>query len=124
VEGGVEGGVVGGVVGGVIGGQLGGQLGGTGTKSVHWSQVQARTRVMPDYPEAASLLGLGEEKCTATISIDEKGKPTEVTVDGCSAEVHEETRCAALQWRYYPYKEGGKAQPASFKLAIAYKPKK
>jgi protein TonB len=124
VVGGVEGGVVGGVVGGVIGGQLGGQLGGTGTKAVHWSAVTAKSRSIPDYPEAARALGLGEETCVVKMQIDEKGKPTEVAVEKCSAAFHEETRRAALQWRFYPYKEGGKAMPASFTLTIKYQPKK
>ena len=35
---------------------LGGQLGGTGAKAVHWSQVQAKRRVPPKYPQAAREL--------------------------------------------------------------------
>jgi protein TonB len=122
VEGGVEGGVVGGVVGGEIGGVLGGQLGGTGTIAIHHSQVKVKRRVDPSYPEAARLLKLEKETCKAKLIIDEKGKPTEAEITGCSAVFHDGSRDAVLQWRFYPYIDNGRPVKATFTVALTYLP--
>ena len=66
---------------------------------------------------------MGEELCRATIVINEKGKPSEVTVEGCPSVFHGEVKRALMAWRFYPYKLGGKAMQARFVMPIRFKPK-
>ncbi len=121
VEGGVEGGVGGGVVGGQIGGVIGGQLGGTGTAvSTHYSKIKVKRQVAPRFPEAAKQLGFDNELCLATVIIDEKGKPTSVSVSKCPAVFHEELKEAMMKWQFYPYKTGGTAMSATFTQPIRF----
>jgi hypothetical protein len=121
VVGGVEGGVVGGVIGGVGGGVLGGELGGTGLRAVHHTQIKIKRQVQPVSPPAARELGLTEERCVATISVDEEGKPFDVKVDGCPAIFHEAVSKAALATRFYPYKVDGVAIRLSTKIGYTFK---
>lgn len=120
VEGGVVGGVVGGVIGGVLGGELGGQLGGTGVRAVHWSQVKAKRRVDPVFPEAAKALGLKEERCQVRLFIDEKGVPYDSDLEKCPKIFQENAKSAAMDWRFYPYKEEGVAKKTTFVLSFKF----
>jgi len=120
VEGGVEGGQVGGVVGGDLNGVLGGELGGTGVTPVHHSQVKIKNMVEPVYPEAAKALGLSDEVCEVRFVIDEAGKPTEVGVGKCSKVFHDALRVAAMKWKFYPCKAGGRAYKCSFVQNIRF----
>ena len=123
VEGGEEGGVEGGVVGGEKGGVIGGQLGGTGTSvSTHYSKVKPKRKVEPRYPQAATDLGMGVERCIANVVIDVKGKPKSVDVLNCPSVFHAEVKRAMMAWRFYPYKSGGTAMEANFKMPITFKP--
>jgi TonB family protein len=107
----------------VVGGVIGGTLGGTGTAvATHYSQVKPKRQVSPRYPQAASDLGLGEERCIAVVFIDKKGKPTKVDVERCSSVFHAEVKRALMSWRFYPYKTGGVATEATFKMPIRFKP--
>jgi len=120
VEGGVVGGTVGGVIGGVIGGELGGQLGGDGVRAVHWSQVKAKRRVEPRFPEAAKALGLKEERCNVRLYIDEEGVPYDINLDACPKVFQDEAKGAALKWRFYPYKDEGIARKTTFMLSFKF----
>jgi outer membrane biosynthesis protein TonB len=66
---------------------------------------------------------MGEELCKATIVIDEKGRPKEVSVVGCPSVFHAEVKRALMAWRFYPYKVGGRAMVARFVMPIRFKPK-
>jgi hypothetical protein len=118
-EGGVEGGVVGGVQGGVEGGVLGGQL--SGVKVFHHSELEKKKSVMPDYPEPARALNLGDQKCLARVFIDEEGVPYDVSVDACPKVFHDSTREALLKWRWYPPKDGKNKCKAQTTIAVIYK---
>jgi len=122
VEGGVEGGVVGGVIGGVEGGVVGGKLGG-GVKVFHHRDLEAKKRVQPRYPDAASEMNLGDQKCLARVFIDEKGKPYEVVVERCPKVFHAATKEAILKWRWYPPKDGKTKVKAQTVIGITYKMK-
>lgn len=122
VEGGVKDGVVGGVVGGVKDGVLGGQLGGTGVvKTVYWSEVQVKSRVIPAYPEAARQLGLKDERCITHIFINEQGEPFDVQFKACPELFKAAARDAAMQWRWYPLMDGGVPVKAQFDLNFQFK---
>lgn len=121
VEGGVKDGVAGGTVGGVKDGVLGGQLGGTGIKTVHWSEVQVKTRVKPKFPPAAVALGLKEEKCIVHIVVNENGEPADISFKACPELFREAAKEAALQWRWYPLTEGGQPIRAQFDINFVFK---
>jgi protein TonB len=122
---GVEGGVEGGVAGGVLGGKLGvpgGELGGQNeVRAVHWSEVQAKKRVSPVFPDAAKQLDIMEQRCQVRFFIDEKGVPYDVKLENCPAVFHDSALEAAWKWRFYPMKVDGQAVKAQFVLSIVYK---
>jgi len=95
-----------GVDGGVPGGDPDGEPGGTGTgtgpRVFHHRDLTARAQPPPRYPPAAQDLDLGEVRCKARVSIDERGRPYEVAVEHCPSVFHAETRRALLRWRWYP----------------------
>ncbi|MBM4368886.1 MAG: energy transducer TonB [Deltaproteobacteria bacterium] len=121
VEGGVKDGVAGGTVGGVKDGVLGGELGGTGIKTVHWSEVQVKTRVKPRFPEAAKQLGLKEEKCIVHIVVNEQGKASDVSFKACPELFREAAAEAARNWEWYPLTDGGQPIRAQFDISFVFK---
>jgi outer membrane biosynthesis protein TonB len=121
VEGGVVGGVVGGVQGGVVGGVIGGQLGGQPAKVIHHSEIQWKRKIEPVYPVAARGLGLGEQKCKVTLSIDEAGVPYDIKIDGCPKVFHESTSEGLLKWRAYPFKVNGQSIRVQSTILVNYR---
>jgi protein TonB len=119
VVGGQLGGVAGGVVGGVEGGVVGGQLG--GVRTFHHSELQVKRRVVPEYPEAAREMNLGDQDCKVRIFIDEEGVPYDVKFEACPKVFHDSARDAILKWRWYPAKVGGEKVKAQFLLNVKYK---
>jgi len=122
VEGGVKDGVVGGVVGGVKDGVLDGQLGGTGVvKSVYWTEVQIKSKVVPEFPEAARQLGLKNERCIVHLVIDEQGVPIDFQFKTCPELFKSAAKDAAMQWRFYPLIDNGAPVKAGFDLNFQFK---
>jgi TonB family protein len=78
--------------------------------------------VEPLYPKSARELKLPEARCLGHITIDAKGKPTNVSVTGCATVFHAATARALMQWRFYPARIDGKKVPASFVVPIRYRP--
>jgi outer membrane biosynthesis protein TonB len=99
----------------------GGVPGGTGVRTVHHSELQTKRRVLPDYPEAARDLGLGEQQCKVRVFIDAKGVPYDLRFEACPKVFQHTTEEAVLKWRWYPAKVDGKAVPAQFLLNVTYK---
>jgi outer membrane biosynthesis protein TonB len=124
-EGGVEGGVAGGVVGGVVGGEIGGQLGGQlgNVRVMHHSELEIKKQIMPDYPDAAKTLDLGDQRCLVKVSIDEEGVPFAADVSGCPQAFHESAKSAMMKWRWYPPKVGKERTKAQTTIGITYKMK-
>lgn len=120
VEGGVAGGVVGGVQGGVVGGVLGGQLGASGIKVVHHSQIDWKKEPAPTYPKAALGMGLGDQLCKTTITINTEGVPTDAKVDGCPPVFFEGTKSAVFAARAYPPKANGIKVPVQTVIVFRY----
>lgn len=118
-EGGVAGGVVGGVQGGIEGGKLGGQL--SGVRVFHHSELEVKKRVIPEYPEAARALQIGDQRCLAKVFIDEEGVPYEVVVEACPQPFHPDTKEAILKWRWYPPKDGKNRIKAQTTIGITFK---
>ncbi|HHO50657.1 MAG TPA: hypothetical protein ENK18_07220, partial [Deltaproteobacteria bacterium] len=121
VEGGVEGGVAGGVHGGVEGGVVGGT--GDGVRVFHHSELEAKKRVQPRYPDAARDLNLGTQRCKARVFIDESGVPYDVRVESCPQAFHPETKAALLKWRWYPPRDGRNKIKAQTIIAVTYQMK-
>jgi hypothetical protein len=119
---GVDGGDPDGVAGGLPGGQPGGFPGATGTGlvSFHHTELSVKRRVFPGYPDAALALSLGEQRCLADVSLDERGTPFDVTVTGCPAVFDGPTREALYQWRWYPPRVGSRAVQARTRIAVTY----
>lgn len=92
----------------------------SGPRAVHWSEVKAKTRVSPPFPEAARQLGLTEERCQLDLYIDEKGKVYDVKPKNCPKVFEEEALKAAWQWKFYPYKVDGRAEKATFTLTFKF----
>jgi TonB family protein len=54
-------------------------------------------------------------------TVNEKGVPTDVTADNCPKIFQQSALEAAWKWRFYPYKDNGVAQSATFVLDILFK---
>jgi outer membrane biosynthesis protein TonB len=124
-EGGVKDGVADGVVGGVKDGVVGGQLGAPQVKRVHWSELVVKTRPTikeDDYPEAAKALHLPETRCVVRITVDEKGVPTSVAPSSCPEIFQDAGVKVGMRYRFYPYKQDGKATSVYFDLTLNFKP--
>ena len=84
-------------------------------------KLVVRRRVEPVYPEAARALGLGEQRCLATVYIDEDGVPYDVDIAGCPAAFHPAAREALLAWRWYPPKSGKVRVRTQTAVGITYR---
>lgn len=86
------------------------------------ADVRVKRRVSPRYPDAAKSLNLPETRCIVTFSIDQKGRPEQVSIDGCPSVFHPALREAAFKWRFYPVKDGnGQPQAATFRLSTIFR---
>lgn len=86
------------------------------------ADVRVKRRVAPQYPEAARSLNLPETRCIVTFSIDPKGRPAQVQIDGCPAIFHAALEDAAWKWRFYPVKDAsGRPQAATFRLSTVFR---
>lgn len=100
-------------------GDLGG--GGGGVRAVHWSEIQVRTRVLPEIPAAMQQLGIAEANCVVRLQVDPSGTPESVTLKACPAYLQAAARDAAMQWRFYPLIEDGQAMTAAFDLRMVFR---
>lgn len=78
-------------------------------------QVQPLRVVTPDFPAAARALGVQSVRCTAEVTIDPRGVPRKVVVEGCPAELRPAVQEAMLRWRFAPAKVEGEAVEARFR---------
>lgn len=92
-----------------------------GPMAIHWTEVQAKRRVAPEYPDQARDMDLGEVSCKVLMTIDERGRTTGVQMKSCPAVFHKSAEQALMKWTFYPAKAGGKSVPAQFLLSIRYK---
>lgn len=90
--------------------------------TVHWSEVQTKVRVWPEYPAEAVALNLPETLCTVDIRIDPEGVPTQVVPMSCPEPFIDSAVSAAMKWRFYPVTVAGEGVPVRFVLTINYKP--
>jgi TonB family protein len=85
------------------------------------ADVQPKRRVRPSYPAAARALNITEARCLVRFVVDDKGRPTDVSVDGCPNVFHAEVLDAAWQWRFYPVRgASGEKSAATFTLALRF----
>ncbi len=105
---------IGGVVGGVLGATRN-EDGGSATspRTVHWSEVQAKSRVTP-----ASVGVSGD--CEVTLTIDTAGKTTKVEPTNCPEVFRASVHTAAMKSTWYPMKVNGVAVSARFKLKYKF----
>lgn len=87
----------------------------------HHSELEARRKTNPEYPESARALNIGEQRCLVTVYIDEEGTPYDASVANCPSAFHEESKAAILQWRWYPPKDGKSRVKAQTTIAINYR---
>lgn len=114
---------------GMVGGKRNGtgdepcdDCGGTGgVLTLHHTDVQVVRRVSPVYPEIARPLGLPTSRCKAMVTIDERGRPTRVTVSDCPEEFYDETVRSLMRWKFRPAKVEGMPTKAQFLLHVNYK---
>ena len=112
-----------------MGGVVGGELGGTGTtlggyKVMHHSDVEWKNRAIPDYPEAAREMNLGEVECRVRMFVDEKGMPNNIEFVACPKVFQDTTREAFFKSRWYPAKVDNAKTRAQFLLVYKYVPPK
>ncbi|MCO4743978.1 MAG: energy transducer TonB [Proteobacteria bacterium] len=93
----------------------------SGPMVLHHSEVQAKRRVAPDYPDQARDMDLGDVSCKVRVTINERGRPVAVGVEACPSVFHDSARKALMKWSFYPAKVGGETVPAQFMLNIRYK---
>lgn len=80
------------------------------------------TRVSaPRYPDEAMGRGLGDERCIATMTIDETGRPGEITVTECNPIFHAAVTQAISNWRFAPYFEEGAPTPVSTQIPMKFR---
>lgn len=103
------------------GGGGGGGGGEGGPRTFHASDLTARRKVEPRYPDAARALALGEQRCLARVEIDPEGVPVDVTVQNCPAVFHDETERALRAWRWYPVRLEGRKIGAVTTIAVVYR---
>lgn len=94
--------------------------GGSGLSLVEWTAVKVKRQAQPVYPPSARAMHM-EGSCTLRFIIDERGVPTSVTPTACPAPFQESALAAAAQWRFYPMKVNGVAQPATFQLVMHFR---
>lgn len=86
------------------------------------ADVRVKRRVAPRYPDAAKALSLSETRCIVTFSVDPKGRPAQVQIDGCPAVFHPALEEAAWKWRFYPVRDAqGRPQAATFRLSTVFR---
>ncbi len=125
-SGGDPAGVVGGVLGGVEGGVVGGVLGGTGStlggyKTMHHSDVEWKNKAVPDYPEAAREMNLGDVDCRVRMFVDEKGMPNNIDFVACPKVFQDAAKEAFFKSRWYPAKVDNLKTKAQFVLIYQFK---
>jgi serine/threonine protein kinase/outer membrane biosynthesis protein TonB len=87
----------------------------------HSSELTLKSRADPQYPAAARLQRLGEARCMATVLIDDRGVPYEVTVAGCPKAFHDSTIEAIRRWRWEPPRDERGKIKARTTIAVTYK---
>lgn len=73
------------------------------------------------YPERARTLGLGTQRCEARVSIDTRGVPYDVRVEGCPEPFHPETRSGLLRWRWHRPRRGPRGERHAL-IYVTYEP--
>ncbi|MEO0602213.1 MAG: energy transducer TonB, partial [Myxococcota bacterium] len=98
-----------GVAGGTVGGVRQSAICGAGdpqcsdVELVDHEGVEPKKLVPARYPDAARPMNLGDVKCRTFVSIDTKGRPTDVRVVGCPQVFHESVKQAISKSRWRPY---------------------
>lgn len=72
-------------------------------------------------PDEAMGRGLGDERCIAITTIDETGRPGEITVTECNPVFHAAVTQAISSWRFAPYFEEGAPTPVSTRIPMHFK---
>lgn len=96
---------------------------GTGSayKTFYHSDLQWKSRIAPEYPDAARSLGLGDVACRVEVRIDASGVPEGVDFQACPMVFHAAVRQAVMTSRWYPAKAGGEKVKARFLLIYQFK---
>ena len=95
-----------------------------GYKVMHHSDVEWKNRAIPDYPEAAREMNLGEVECRVRMFVDEKGMPNDIEFVACPKVFQDTTREAFFKSRWYPAKVDNAKTRAQFLLVYKYVPPK
>ena len=107
--------------GGVVGGVEGGVLGPPAVPEVHVSEVHARKKVEPVYPEAARKLGIEEATCVVHFIIDPEGHVQSVGFVDCPEVFRQSTIDAVTQWEFDPpHTQTGEPTSVGFTLRVKY----
>lgn len=96
--------------------------GGGGDVHLHVSELEARRKALPRYPEAAMGLDLGEQACFVKLRVDEKGFTQVLGVEGCDPVFHATAREALERWRWYPKRVNGSKVTARTQVKVVFKP--
>lgn len=94
---------------------------GSGIATVRWYEIKATRMIEPKYPEELRGQDLPDATCMVLFSINEKGKPDEVTISDCPEAYHRNVERAAMKWRFEPHEIDGEAKKARFALKISFK---
>lgn len=96
--------------------------GGGGDLYVHSSELEARRKPLPRYPEAAMGMDLGEQACVVKLRVDAKGFTQVLRVERCDPLFHEAAREALTRWRWYPKRVNGAKIAARTQVKVVFKP--
>ena len=75
------------------------------------------------YPDQASSLMLPEQVCVVDMTIDPRGRPSDVQVGGCHAAFRASLADELSHWRYRPYIVDGRATSVPVSMPVRFKPR-
>jgi len=73
------------------------------------------------YPDQASSLRLPEQVCEIDMTIDTRGRPSDVQVGGCHAAFRASLADDLKHWRYHPYIVDGRATSVPVSIPVRFK---
>lgn len=101
---------------GVAGGQVG-QVGAP-IRQVHWSEVQAKRRMLPRFPSGT---GSVSADCTIRITLGSDGNPTSAEAVTCPDPFLDSAVAAAMGSAWYPYKVEGVGVAVFFTMMYRFR---
>ena len=80
-------------------------------------------RMMVSYPSQATNLTLPQQVCSVEMTIDTRGRPSDVQVWGCHSAFRDSLADELSDWRFEPFMVDGQATPVPVATTVRFRPK-